>query len=88
MILGHAQLLIQLVSSVISLGIKRPRRQVGHSRSSDVEVMNGDATPSVPNRSSWHDAYLNRGQLYLCICGVYVLLMNLAMYSYFVRSVN
>jgi hypothetical protein len=55
--LGPTKSLIQWVSGVISLGVKGPRLEAGHSPPSSAEVKNGGAIPSLCIRL--HDVVVN-----------------------------
>jgi hypothetical protein len=59
--LGTTQPPIQWVQGVLSLGVKRPGREAGHSPPSSAEVKNTWSYTSTPNTSSWRGALLSTG---------------------------
>jgi hypothetical protein len=54
--LGFTQSPIQWVLGAVSLEVKQPGLEAGHSPSSSAEVMNGGAIPPFLQMSLWHTA--------------------------------
>jgi hypothetical protein len=51
---------IQWVSGALSLGVKRPSREAGHSPPSTAEIKNAWSYISAPNTPSWRDVQLKK----------------------------
>jgi hypothetical protein len=74
--LGPTEPPIQGVPWALSLGVKRPRREAGHSPPPSAEVKNVWSYASIPNTPSWRGAQLNHRDIFTFTFTLYKILLR------------